>query len=172
MPEFELIFEVDPLSETHEASLVNELDVFVGGHGPSALVTITFSGETATQAALAAASRLRDDGVAIRRLVEDLVTRSTIAERSGKTPQAVGLWARGERHSSDPFPAPYFLAGGGLWLWGEVNGWLARQGYARDPLSHPARADYARVNGALQAQVDAEEGSDFQVASGPSAEVA
>lgn len=152
---FELIFEIEELSDEREFELLEAFDCFVGGHGRVTLLTITWEAADATQAGLHAARELQKRGVVVTRLVEDLVTRSAIAQRSSKTTQAVGLWARGERQQADPFPAPYVLAGGGVWLWGEVNDWLRRQGYAHDDMAYPTRADHARVNGALQAQVDA-----------------
>ncbi len=148
---FELIFEIEALGEEREFALLDAYDCFLGGHGRVVLLTITWEGRDATEAALGAVGELRRHGVVIRRFVEDLVTRRAIAERSGKTTQAVGLWARGERQVADPFPAPYVLAGGGLWLWGEVNEWLRRQGHAHDDgIAYPTRADHARVNGVLQ----------------------
>lgn len=156
MVELELIFEVEALDAACEEHLVNTFDAFIGGHGTVRLLTITWEGATAVVAAETAVSALRKHGVSVLRMVEDLVTRKTIAVRSGKTTQAVGLWARGERQSQDPFPKPYILAGGGMWLWGEVNKWLARQGYDHDDVVFPSREDYARVNGWIQTERDGE----------------
>lgn len=156
MAAFELVFEIDALGDERESVLLQSFDCFVGGHGRVMLLTITWEGADATEAAFSAFAEPRRRGVKVRRFAEDLVTRSAIAQRSGKTTQAVGLWVRGERQQGDPFPAPYVVAGGGLWLWGEVNHWLRRQGYASDEdIAYPTRTDHARVNGALQADADA-----------------
>lgn len=81
----------------------------------------------------------------IQRVYSDLVTRAQIAERAGVTRQAVGLWIRGERHTDPAFPEPHVLGGGGLWLWRDVDQWLAEVGLPHDEVSYPTHLDIARV---------------------------
>jgi hypothetical protein len=85
-------------------------------HGDVTTVTLTAHGVTCLRVAIAAIRSLRAAGVKPIRLVDDVVSRSEIARRIGITPQSDGQWIRGERHSESPFPAPYILTDGGLWL--------------------------------------------------------
>ena len=115
--------------------------------------TLSAVGETCLAAASAAIERLRDLGAEPIRLIDDLVGRREIARRAGVTPQAVGLWIRGERHASSPFPPPFVDAGGGLWLWGEVVPALAARGVTVDgDVQYPSRLDSQRIGGILSAR--------------------
>lgn len=93
--------------------------------------------------------RLRGCGIRVRRLYEDLVTRAAIASRTGMTRQAVGNWIRGDRKAATPFPEPYQLAGGGLWLWGEVSAWIGEE-----EIAYPTRRDYPAVNSIIDREPD------------------
>jgi hypothetical protein len=63
----------------------------------------------------------------VRVLPDDLVNANTIAERSGKTRQAVGLWRRGERGQG--FPPPRAKVGESpVWSWVKVAEWLRSRG--------------------------------------------
>jgi hypothetical protein len=149
MAEYELIFEIGSPTDAQVDHLYGQADAIVARHGRTSLVTITSAGPSALTGARATVALLESIGMTICRLYEDLVTRSEIADRSGVTPQAVGLWIRGERHgeSANPFPEPYNYVGGStpVWLWGEVNLWLGQVGKA-DGLRHPARVDYVLIN--------------------------
>jgi hypothetical protein len=145
MAEYELILEVDELTEAHEDLLSDELGVVVSMHGGTTLVSSSFSARSALDAARRATTELASRGITVRRLYEDLVTRGDIAARAGVTKQAVGLWIRGDRQTERPFPVPYNLAAGGVWLWSEVNSWLHGIGKA-DGLEHPDRREYALFN--------------------------
>ncbi|MCA9644174.1 MAG: hypothetical protein KC492_25950, partial [Myxococcales bacterium] len=60
----------------------------------------------------------------LRVVPDDLANANTIAERSGKTRQAVALWVRGER--GDGFPPPKTKVGASpVWSWLTVAQWLA-----------------------------------------------
>lgn len=75
----------------------------------------------------------------------DLVDVGEIADRTGKTRQAINLLATGKR--GQRFPDPYALPGGHrVWTWASVNRWLAehRPDWA-DPIAHLTRAEQRRL---------------------------
>lgn len=150
---YEVTFEIAPASEAIEDAVAAAFDGVLASHSGVTTVTLTAEGETAIDAARTAANSLRKIGAPPLRVVEDLVGRTEIAERAGVTRQAVGLWVRGERQAISPFPAPYVLVGGGLWLWGEVLPALRARGVdVDDPMEHLTRHDIHLVNGALGAR--------------------
>jgi len=154
MTEFELIFETAEISDDQESAIYAEFDAAISQHSGVTLVTVTAQGVSALDASLDAVARIRRLGVSPVRLYEDLVTRATIAERAGVTPQAVGHWIRGERHAAEPFPVPFNVAAGGIWLWGDVNEWLRRTApNLADTMSYPRQEDYLTVNAELRKQV-------------------
>lgn len=147
---FEFCFEIEPVSETVEDAIADRFDCLISSHSSVTTVTITANGESCVRAAREAIDDLSALGVTTLRLMDDLVDRGEIARRAGVTRQAVGLWVRGERHTGTPFPAPYVLAAGGLWLWGEVLEALRRRGVTvDDPMVYPTRADSSLINGSL-----------------------
>ncbi len=151
MTDYELTFELDELDEALEDRIYEAFDAVIAVHGSTTLMTCTARGGGVVAAAKDTVAELDGMGVVARRLYEDLVGRAQIAERAGVTPQAVGLWVRGERQAQSPFPAPYHVAAGGLWLWADVNAWLATQGKG-DGFAHPQRADYLQTNFWLDGQ--------------------
>lgn len=147
MADFELIFAVDELPEDTVWSIYEEHDALVASHGALTLLTVTSQGMTALSAAKVAVLSLeRFPEVRVKRCYEDLVSRIDIAERASATPQAVGQWIRGERHRNYPFPEPFNLVSGGVWLWGEVNQWLRRAKKTADEIQFPCKEDYAEIN--------------------------
>jgi transcriptional regulator with XRE-family HTH domain len=146
---YELSFEVAEMSEAAEDRVSNRFDSVIAVHGGVTTVTLTAEGDTCIGAALSTISSLREAGVEPLRLVDDAVSRSEIARRMGVTPQSVGQWIRGERHSESAFPAPYILAGGGLWLWGEVLKALANRGVEIEDIGYPSRRDIQEIGGVL-----------------------
>ena len=154
---YELSFELAEVTDDVEDAIAERFDSLIATHAGITTVTLTATGDTCLQAALTAIDHLRALGTNPLRLVDDLVTRGDIAARAGVTPQAVGLWIRGERRADVSFPAPYVLAGGGLWLWGEVVGALADRGLALDgDLAYPTRRDIQKIGGAI-ASMEAED---------------
>lgn len=146
---YELIFETDPIEEPLQDKIDEQFDALISTQGSTFFVTLEVDGPSAAAAALTGATALEQLGVRVRRLSEDLVTRTDIAERANKTPQAVGAWVRGDRQrqAAAPFPAPYNYVAGGVWLWGEVNEWLARvHPQTADEISYPSREDHTLVN--------------------------
>ncbi|HYO17517.1 MAG TPA: hypothetical protein VES02_02465 [Dermatophilaceae bacterium] len=149
---YELTFEVAPLTDDLEDAIADAFECVIASHSDVTTVTLTAHGRTCVAAALGALEEVRLLGADVRRLVDDLVGRREIARRAGVTPQAVGLWVRGERHAGAPFPPPFVLAGGGLWLWGEVLPALASRGVALgDDIGYPSRHDAQVIGGAIAA---------------------
>lgn len=150
MSTFELLFEIHPVTEEVLDGVVEEIDSGHSTHGNTHLLTVWMDGNSALAAAREAVAVLSRLGVVVIRMYEDLVTRQDIADRAQATRQAVGQWIRGERRLSTerPFPDPYHVVGGGVWLWSEVNAWLAQFGDS-DDVMHPSRCDYPLVNAAI-----------------------
>lgn len=147
---FELAFEVSPLTDDLEDSIDEQFDAVMATHGRTTKVTLLAEGTDAVDAAGSAVSILRQLGIQAIRLMDDLVTRAEIAERSGVTTQGVGLWVRGERNRAD-FPEPFVRAGSArLWLWGEVVDYLRAIGHGVDgSLQFPTRQDIQVIAGML-----------------------
>ena len=77
----------------------------------------------------------------------EFVTASEIAQRTGKSREAVRLWAASRRRSGGfPKAADGFGRGYKFWHWSEVLGWLLAQGLIKS-----AELDYARVTEAINA---------------------
>lgn len=150
MPPYELTFEVSGMDDALEDRLIDELDALPACLSHVWTVTLNQTGTSGLAAAQSALDHLRRLGANPVRLVEDLVGRAEIAHRCGATPQAVGMWLRGERHGSVPTPAPLFTAGVDLWLWGEVVSWLREIGRSVDSdLQFPSRSDHQIINGII-----------------------
>lgn len=152
--EFELIFVVPEVSgpgDLRIEKVEEHLDIVIESHNGLTLATVTAEGSEAVAAALTAATVLAACGLRPVRSYPDLVTRQDIAERAQVTRQAVGNWVRGDRMQSDPFPSPANLAGGGVWLWGDVVAWLQRHDYEIDDIGFPSMDDHARIDCALLA---------------------
>jgi hypothetical protein len=82
------------------------------------------------EAVLTAISDVNQAGIGsqvVRVVPDDLVNANTIAERSGKTRQAVRFWYLGER--GEGFPAPKAIVGKSpVWSWVSVARWLNGRG--------------------------------------------
>jgi hypothetical protein len=80
-------------------------------------------------------------GAKVERVEPDyLVSLSDIAERSGKTRQAISLYTKGERGEHFPAPVARVTSTSPLWDWEEVASWLVE----RDALP-PQEAVRARI---------------------------
>lgn len=147
---YEICFEVRPMTEDVEDAVARAFDCLIATHSGVTTVTLSAPGPDCVAAATTAIEGLRAAGAQPVRLVDDLVGRSEIARRASITPQAVGLWIRGERHATPRFPAPFILAGGGLWLWGEVVDALAvRDKVIQDGVRYPSRHNSQVIGGML-----------------------
>jgi hypothetical protein len=150
MSTFELLFEIHPVTDETLDRVVEEIEAGHSTHGNTHLLTVWIDGHSALAAAREAVATLSKLGVVVVRLYEDLVTRQDIADRAKTTRQAVGQWIRGERRGSADrtFPDPYHVVGGGVWLWAEVDSWLAQFGDS-DGVSYPSRCDFPLINASI-----------------------
>lgn len=82
------------------------------------------------EAVISAISDVNKAGIGshvVRVVPDDLVNANTIAERSGKSRQAVRFWYLGER--GEGFPAPRAIVGKSpVWSWVAVARWLHGRG--------------------------------------------
>lgn len=146
---YELRFEIEQADEASYEAVEEHFDIVVSMHGKSVYLTVMVDGATsAISAAQKAINIIAEAGIKVRRLSEDLVSRAGIAERTGMTRQAVGMWIRGERRKDQlAFPEPYHPVAGGIWLWSDVNTWLHRTtNPGAENISYPDRCDYAVIN--------------------------
>jgi len=148
MRDFELILALDELTAEQEDAIYDNSDALIAGHTGSTRLTATAHGADVIDAAKRLLALLASLGVTVRRFCEDFVTRGDIAQRADVSRQAVGLWVRGERLQDHPFPEVYSTAGGGIWIWGEVDRWLRDnvKGYTGDDIELPTRGDYLALN--------------------------
>lgn len=147
---YELTFLVAPLGDEVADRLLDEFDCVVGrDHEHRDYVTVTAPGPEAVAAASAIRARLADTGVHVLRLQPDLVTRNEVAARAGVTRQAVANWVRGERHVGTPFPLAFHDVAGGVWLWGEVAGWLADRRLITSDTGYPTSEEADLINVAI-----------------------
>lgn len=148
MNEYDITFALAPLDEKTENRILEELDCAVAGsHAAQLLIVVTQTGRSGKDAMRAAARALRSRGARIDHAQEDLVSKSEIANRFGVTHQAVGQWARGNRHADKPFPSPYNQVAGGVWLWGDVVEWYRQvHGPWDEGVAFVTRRDVAEFN--------------------------
>ncbi|GAB3717001.1 hypothetical protein GCM10027598_27310 [Amycolatopsis oliviviridis] len=158
MGQYELIFSIDRLEEEHAFEISNTIDVMYSEHGRTSLLTVTSEGDTALTAATDVVAQLETQfGVIIHRAYEDLVTKADIAGRAGATVQAVGQWVRGVRRKELPFPEPFNLVSGGVWLWADVNEWLREAGKTYDDeVLHPNHDDLELINAWLRTRTSSQ----------------
>lgn len=150
---FEWIFVVEEVAAPDDPridALYDHVDALVESHSGLPLVTTLTSGESATQAAREALLAIHTAGFTVRRSYPDFVTRAEIADRVGRTRSAVDNWVRGVRQKD--FPTPAHLAGGGLWLWRDVHGWVSANTHVdSDGVGYPSLKDHAQIDYELQA---------------------
>jgi predicted DNA-binding transcriptional regulator AlpA len=133
--DYEFTFVVDGATvddETVVARLESELDAMLARAGGQNLLTVSYKGDNAVDAALAVAHRVRDHvpDMRLTRLDRDLVGVQEIAERTDRSRQNVYQWTSGSRLTQGtPFPEPEGVVGRArVWLWTEVNAWLNQHG--------------------------------------------
>lgn len=151
--DFEIIYVVRDLDGAFDPRIeaMEHVDAVFESHAGLNLATLTVEGHTrGWSAAFGGANLLKEAGFEVVRTYPDMVDRAEIAERAQVTRQAVGNWARGERHGDTYFPSPVNLASGGLWLWKDVADWLrGRQLLDDDGLDYPSLSDHAHVDAML-----------------------
>ncbi|MDO3327533.1 hypothetical protein [Mycobacteroides abscessus] len=121
-------------------------DTTAYSHGDLTVVVIAMEGANASRAGIQAAQLLIDSDLSPTRTVPDLVDRREISERADVRRQTVGNWARGDRMANTPFPTPYVMVSGELWLWGDVAAWLSNNGHFTESVKYPTAADHTRVD--------------------------
>lgn len=85
--------------------------------------------ETYKDAVFSAYEDIQKAGACIERFEPDyLVNSRDIASRAGLSPQAVSLYAKGERGENFPKPRVRVTTAHPLWDWVEVSRWLVRRG--------------------------------------------
>lgn len=156
MAGFELIFEVPAMTDDLEDRIADRLDAVIAVHMGVVTVTVEVDAPDAVSAARATVNSLVALGVRPLRLIDDLVTRSQIAERLGVTRQAVSLWVSGAREAVAGFPAPYVTTSGGLWRWGEIVEAYAASGRVLDDgVRYPSRRDAQIIGGIVASHAPA-----------------
>jgi transcriptional regulator with XRE-family HTH domain len=100
------------------------------------LIIVEFAREAVSfsEAVASAYEAVLRAGAKIERIEPDyLVSLSDIAERCGKSRQAISLYTRGERAENFPAPVARVTSTSPLWDWEEVAGWLSeREALPRD----------------------------------------
>ncbi|MEU9760720.1 hypothetical protein [Streptomyces sp. NPDC047985] len=133
-------------------TLLDDCDALLARAGGVDLLSVTGSGDSAIEAALTAASAARAAVPQLRvcRLDRDLVGVHEIAERTGRSRQNVSQWIAGDRKAQGgPFPLAEGTVGRSrVWLWSEVNQWLAAHGLD-DGVAYPTRTEMAEIDVAL-----------------------
>jgi transcriptional regulator with XRE-family HTH domain len=81
-----------------------------------------------SKAVASAYADVRHAGASVDRIEPDyLVSLSEIAERSGKSRQAISLYTNGERGEGFPAPVARIMSKHPLYDWEEVAGWLVER---------------------------------------------
>jgi hypothetical protein len=83
--------------------------------------------EEAIRSAISDVKKAKIGSRILRVTPDDLVNANEIAERSGKTRQAVALWRHGERGSGFP-PIKAIVGKSPVWSWFFVSKWLCERG--------------------------------------------
>jgi predicted DNA-binding transcriptional regulator AlpA len=132
--------------------LARDLDAMLFRGGGVNLLDVASEGTDAFTAALSIARTLRMTvpGLRLVRLHRDLVGVPEIADRLNVSRQNVHQWINGSRRGGNStFPAAEGVAGRArVWLWTEVNSWLAHHGLD-DGVNGPNREEMADIDSAL-----------------------
>ncbi|WP_138917876.1 XRE family transcriptional regulator [Gordonia effusa] len=152
-PIFEYTYVISPLSGIDDSRIIkieDSCDAVFENQDGFALATLSVAAVDGRQAGIDGAILLRRAGFEVVRTYPDFVTRGDIAERAGKTRQAVGNWIRGDRQSAIAFPRPVNLVAGGIWLWGTVVDWMRSAAVEAadigDSLQFPSIEDHSFVD--------------------------
>ena len=102
-------------------------DAGIGGFGGQPAIDVDREAPSLLTAIVSAVRQVESvGGIRVVRVEgEELVSQADIAERSGRTRQAVNHWIKRDRDTSG-FPDPAYGAGtrSPLWRWGDVATWL------------------------------------------------
>ncbi|MFD7968905.1 helix-turn-helix transcriptional regulator [Streptomyces clavifer] len=153
--DFDLTFVVSGVTVDDDAAvdvLLERCDALLARAGGVDLLSVTWSGDSAVQAALeaAAAAHAAVPQLHVRRLDRDLVGIHEIADRTGRSRQNVSQWVTGTRKAGGaPFPAAEGTVGRSqAWLWTEVNHWLSEHNLD-DGSTYPSRKEMTEIDFAL-----------------------
>ncbi|MCW2890347.1 MAG: hypothetical protein QOE54_7484 [Streptosporangiaceae bacterium] len=118
--------------------------------------TILFSREArnAIEAILSAIDDSEHSGLSVTGVMEDLVTIDDIAEKTGRSAQAVGHWTTGQR-GPGAFPAPVIHRSSRikLYSWAQVSRWLSDAGLGRvDSIAAEVATAAVEVDALLRAR--------------------
>ncbi|RAY13790.1 hypothetical protein DPM19_19250 [Actinomadura craniellae] len=124
------------------------------GDGRGGAVLFSRESRNAVEAILSAIDDSERAGLTVTGVAEDLVTVDDIAEKTGRSGQAVGHWITGERGPGG-FPAPVIHRSSRirLYSWAQVSRWLAGAGLGRvDQVAAEAATAAAEVDVLLRAR--------------------
>lgn len=128
--DFTFVVDTDPHSEDFEDRFVDagcDDATFILMRGAAA-ISFDREAETYKDAVFSAYQQIKAAGANILRFEPDfLVSASDIAERSGLTRAAIGLFTKGERREGFPTPFARLSSSNPLWDWVEVSKWLVQQ---------------------------------------------
>lgn len=118
--------------------------------------TILFSREArnAIEAILSAIDDSEHSGLSVTGVMEDLVTIDDIAEKTGRSAQAVGHWTTGQR-GPGAFPAPAIHRSSRikLYSWAQISRWLSDAGLGRvDAIAAEVATAAVEVDALLRAR--------------------
>ncbi|MDS1270109.1 hypothetical protein RIF23_07360 [Lipingzhangella sp. LS1_29] len=155
MPEYEFVFIVEGLVEDDVAAtrrLRAELGARVWRSGELCRLQVRWTGPDPVAAVGSFATHVAQvvSRVRLARLDRDLVRVADIASRVGVPVDTVAEWIASPNPEGEVFPQPEGdVAEERVWLWAEVNQWLAGFGLD-DGRRRPSRADMAEIEWRLQ----------------------
>jgi hypothetical protein len=115
-----------PVTDAHIESLFGAGcdDALVSGDERGGRITFDRDADDAVVAVVSAIEQVESCGLRVTGVTEDLVTLDALAERTMRSPAAVGHWVTGARGPGG-FPAPRVARDrGSLYSWAEVAAWL------------------------------------------------
>ena len=129
--DFAFIVDADPHADDFEDRFIEagcDDATFILRRGAVAL-SFDRAADTYEGAVLSAYRQIRFTGTDIIRFDPDyLVSATDIADRSGVTRQAVGLYANGNRGEGFPHPVARNTTNSPLWDWVAVSDWFVKRG--------------------------------------------
>ena len=155
MPDtYELHFRIQKPTEEQLERVEEVADLLYAAHGGFYSLTLWQAGSSALDAGKKAIALLDQEDITVLHLVDDLVTRQDIAERLNVTRQAVSNWIRGSRRGPgiSLFPPPANPAGGGLWIWQDINLWAQGTDGTDMGICHLGLMENAQINAWLSSQ--------------------
>lgn len=129
--DFTFVVDADPHSDDFEDRFIEagcDDATFLLMRGAAA-VSFDREAESYKSAVFSAYKQIKAAGSAVLRFEPDfLVSATDIAERSGLTKAAIGLFGKGERREGFPAPHLRLNSKSPLWDWVSVSAWLVDQG--------------------------------------------